>query len=41
MTGAAIIFMLFGMVFLWGGLTVALIHNQKAEKRLGKAENYK
>lgn len=36
MNGVAILFMLFGMVFLWGGLTVAIIHNQREEKRLGK-----
>lgn len=40
MNGTAILFMLFGMLFLWGGLTTAIIHNQHAEKRLGKEENY-
>lgn len=35
MSGAAIIFMLFGMAFLWGGLTTALIHNQKMDKIMG------
>lgn len=40
MSGPAIIFMLFGMIFLWGGLTVALWYNQRAEKRLGKEEYY-
>lgn len=40
MNGTAIIFMLFGMIFLWGGLAVALWHNQKVEKQLGKEETY-
>lgn len=40
MSGGAIIFMLFGMIFLWGGLATALIYNQRAEKRLGKDEYY-
>lgn len=40
MNASAIIFMLLGMIFLWGGLAAAIIHNQRAEKRLGKEENY-
>ena len=41
MLRAAIIFMLLGMIFLWGGLISALIHNQRAQKGIDKSENYK
>ncbi|HHT21644.1 MAG TPA: methionine/alanine import family NSS transporter small subunit [Tissierellia bacterium] len=33
MSGAAIIFMLFGMIFLWGGFTTALITSSRRGKK--------
>lgn len=32
MSGTAIIFMLFGMAFLWGGFATAIIHSTKKSK---------
>ena len=33
MSGAAIIFMIFGMVFLWGGFTVAILTSNRRSKK--------
>lgn len=37
MGGAAIAFMLFGMAFLWGGLTVSILHYMKMDKLAGSS----
>lgn len=32
MSGSAILFMIFGMLFLWGGFATAIIHSSKKSK---------